>query len=411
MKGIVFSFLVGFCCLNMANAADISTIYDKATLTDWEGRYERTTNKILNEVIWPVLLSDEIQQFGRKPKLEFPLYAEGDSRSHPLNFYAPGNGTIQLPVFSLKFLDDLCTAYAWLQLKGYSLETVSEYTAILFYGKPPPGGFPKPLKALGIPENALDDPKVDELALGHFVTARTFILLHEMGHILYRHRAINADQSIANEQQADRFAATVMHRTPLPPLGMLVWFLADAHWTGFPPQQGTHPLSGKRVSALAENIDDPELAKQIRELGKLFDDPDIRAGFVATGKAGDLAALTPRHSGEMPKIVSKLESQQIPFHGTYRGESVQFGDESKPFPIELSMERHNDHVTGQYSFGLGIGSIEGNVEGKWLYFDWSWASNYGKGVFEDLGNGSFKGTWGYHDAPSGAGTWSAIAQY
>ena len=88
-----------------------------------------------------------------------------------------------LPALSLKFLDDLCTAYAWLQIKGYSLETVSEYTAILKYGRPPPGGFPpharnvhdrqqdtparrraddrdrycRPLKALHIPENALDE--------------------------------------------------------------------------------------------------------------------------------------------------------------------------------------------------------------------------------------------------------------
>jgi hypothetical protein len=41
---------------------------------------------------------------------------------------------IVLPVFSLKFLDDVCTAYAWLQVKGYSREAVSEYTAILQYG-------------------------------------------------------------------------------------------------------------------------------------------------------------------------------------------------------------------------------------------------------------------------------------
>jgi hypothetical protein len=197
-----------------------------------------------------------------------------------------------------------------------------------------------------------------------------------------------------------------MQRTPLPPLGMMVWFLADAHWTGFPPQQGTHPLSGKRVSALAEHIDDPELKKQIRDLGAMFDNDDIRAGFVATGKAWDLAALAPRRLGELPKIASKFESKQISFHGRYHGESIQFGEEPKPFPIELTMERHNDHVTGQYSFGLGLGAIEGNVEGKWLYFDWSWAKNYGKGVFEDLADGSFKGTWGYHDALSGAGTWS-----
>ena len=409
MKSITLGIIAFFWSLSMATAADLSTLYDRSTLSYWGERYKRTTNKIRDDIIWPVLLSDEIQSLGGKPELEFPLYAEDDeARSHPLNFYTPGTGVIVLPVFSLKFLDDLCTAYAWLQLKGYSLETVSEYTAILFYGEPPPGGFPAPLKALGIPENALNDPKVDELALGHFVTARTFILLHEMGHILYHHHANSANESIVNEQQADRFAATVMHRTPLPPLGMLVWFLADAHWTGFPPQQGTHPLSGERVSALAEHINDPDLAQQLRKLGQLFDDPDIRAGFVATGKAGDLAALAPRRAGELPRrrAESKPEAQEISFQGTYQGEFVQFGEDPKPMAIELTLERRGDHVTGRYSFGLGNGTIVGNTEGKRLYFGWAWLNNYGKGVFDDLGGGSFSGTWGYRETSSDAGTWS-----
>ena len=54
---------------------------------------------------------------------------------------------------------------------------------------------------------------VDELSLGHFVTARTFILLHELGHILYGHTARTSAESVRNEKQADAFAATVMKRT------------------------------------------------------------------------------------------------------------------------------------------------------------------------------------------------------
>jgi Peptidase U49 len=132
-----------------------------------------------------------------------------------------------------------------LQINGYGLETISEYTAILRYGRAPAGGFPAPLEALGIPRNALDNTDVNELALGHFVTARTFILLHEMGHILQaRSKSISADP-IQNEERADRFAATVMKRTPLRPLGMLVYFLADAHWSSYPASESdTHPLSG-----------------------------------------------------------------------------------------------------------------------------------------------------------------------
>lgn len=396
----------------MAAAADLSSLYDRSNLEYWGERYKRSTNKILDEVIWPALFSKEQHNLGGRPVLDFPLYAEGEARQHPLSFYAFTNrNIIVLPVFSLKFLDDLCTAYAWLQIKGYSLETVSEYTAILYYGKLPSDGFPPPLKALGIPEDALKDPKVDELALAHFVTARTFILLHEMGHVLYDHRDANSDESIRYEQQADRFAAKVMQRTPLPPLGMLVWFLADAHWTGFPPRRGTHPLSGERVRALANHIDDPGLAEQLRRLGKEFlDDPDIRAGFVATGKAGDLAALAPRRPGELPrrKIESKPGAQEALFSGVYRGEFVQFGEELEPMAIELILERRGSRVTGYYSFGLGFGTIDGTVEARRLYFDWEWAGNYGQGVLEGRDDGSFTGTWGYREARSGAGTWTGL---
>jgi hypothetical protein len=390
----------------MATAADLSLLYDRSTLEYWGERYKRSTNKILDEV-WRVLLSKEKHDLGGRPALNFPLYAEGEARQQPLQFYSSRN-IVVFPVFSLKFLDDLCTAYAWLQVKGYRLETVSEYTAILFYGKPPSDGFPPPLKALGIPKDALNDHQVDELALGHFVTARTFILLHEMGHILFGHNARaprTLDESVRNEQEADRFAATVMQRTPLPPLGMLVWFLADAHWTGFPPRRGDHPMSGERVQALADHIDDPSLAEQLRKLGQFFDDPDIRAGFVTTGRAGDLAALTLRRPGELPRRRAKSTPEAL-FEGVYRGEFVQFGEEPGPMAIELILERRGDHVTGQYNFGLGFGTIEGDMEGRRLYFDWKWVNNFGKGILEGRGDGSFIGTWGYREAMSGAGTWT-----
>ena len=126
-------------------AAELSHIYPPATLQAHRARYERTTNKILDELIWPALFMNEKAAFGnRKPVLELPLYADGDSRDNPLAFYSrytsrPGyeNDLVVAPIFSLKFLDDLSIAYAWLQANNYTVETVSEYTAILFYGKPP----------------------------------------------------------------------------------------------------------------------------------------------------------------------------------------------------------------------------------------------------------------------------------
>jgi hypothetical protein len=199
---------------------------------------------------------------------------------------------------------------------------------------------------LGIPANALDDPRVDELALGHFVTARTFLLLHEMAHILYHHSARTSAQSIRNEQEADRFAAVVMKRAGLPPLGILVFFMADAHWSGFPASdQDTHPLSGARVRALADNVDDSNLAAKLRVFGQYLDDPEIRTGFVATGKAGDLAALAPRRPGELPRrhAESPAASRDTLFNAVYQGEFVQFND-PRPVAIEFVLERNGDHV-------------------------------------------------------------------
>ncbi len=395
-------------CTSIA-AADLSGLYDDATLDYWGERYRLSTNRILDEVIWPALLSREKQALGRKPVLEFPRRAPGHIRQDPLVYYVPGNRySIVLPVFSLKFLDDLCIAYAWLQVNDYGLETVSEYTAILRYSEPPPGGFPPPLQALQIPADALDDPRVDQLALGHFVTARTFILLHEIGHLLNPSMA----PGIANEQQADRFAATVMQRTPLPPLGMLVYFLAAAHWSVYPTNRdATHPLSGARVSALAEHVNNPGLITELKKLGQLIDDPDIRAGFIATGKAGDLNALAPRRPGELPGRRSSdraIDNMDVPFDGVYQGEFVQLNDpEREPRSIELVLERHGDHVIGYYSFGLGVGRINwATVHGDQLYFQWEWAGNFGKGVLEAQVDGSFTGTWGYRESRDNAGIWS-----
>ena len=411
MKRPLLLLLLPAAGLFSSRAAELSRLYDAATLQHSQQSYERTTNKILDQVIWPALLADERYALGnRKPVLELPLYAGGEAREDPTAFYSPWNRpAIVAPVLSLKFLDDLCTAYAWLQIHGYTLETISEYTAILHYGTAPPGGFPPPLAALRIPGNALDNREVDELALGHFVTARTFILLHEMGHIRYRHQGGTGAQSVRQEEQADRFAITVMKRTGLPPLGMLVLFLVNAHWSSFPARRDdTHPLSGTRVRALAAAVDDASLAAKLQKLGEDLDDPEIRAGFVATGKAGDLAGLAPRRPNQLPRTGAAPATAGGPvFNGVYRGELVQFLD-PRPTPAEFVFERRGDTVTGRYTFGLGFGTVrDGRVIGNKLYFDWQFGANYGRGSLEALADGSLRGTWGYREARDGAGTLSA----
>jgi hypothetical protein len=404
----------------LASAKDLSNLYDVGDLEYWKARYEKSTRKIFDQIIWPVLSVREKQRL-HGLRLDFPLLSEGD-QSNPLNYYAPGDGRVVLPVLSLKFLDDLCTAYAWLQTNGYGLETISEYTAMLAYRDFPQGRYPAPLPALHIPDNALNDQNVNELSLGHFVTARTFILLHELGHAYYGHRWRTLKESRGNEEQADRFAATVMARTPLPPLGMLVFFMADAHWSNFPvtysdkqwqeelEKKRTHPLTGQRLHTLAQQLQDPDLARALDAMAAMLDDPEVQGGIVATAKATDESMLAPRRPGELPRIASAVpetRAERLAFDGRYTGIATQNG-EPTPFPIEVMFQRSGKAVTGRYSFGLGVGQIkDGFVDGNTVRFQWEWSGNYGRAALRATSDGgAFSGTWGYRESETNAGSWN-----
>lgn len=406
MKTRCFFFL--FLLLPAVASAGITQLYDTQTLDYWGSRYRISTQKILDTVIWQALLETEKRRLGGKPELQFPHFADGRAREYPLAFYTPYQGRrVILPVLSLKFLDDLCTAYAWLQINGYDLQTISEYTAVLRYARTRKNDFPSPLPTLGIPADALADPEVNALALRHFVTARIFILLHEMGHILYRHSADSSDASQANEQQADRFAIRVMQRTGLEPFGMLVFFVADAHWSSGPDKVvRTHPLSGARIKALAASIENPAIAKQMSRFGQLLDDPDIRAGFKAIGNSADLTMLAPRRPQEPDyfPLHDKIKVAHQLFSGAFIGTFTQ-GASVEPVSAQMVLTREGNQVHGYYNFGLGLGEITGSVQDDTLYYQWQWANNYGNGVLTMRPDGSFSGTWGYREADAGAGYW------
>jgi Peptidase U49 len=392
----------------MVVAKDLSGLYDAATLQRLQPRYEATSKKLLEHLIWDALLPQERQRFAGI-RVEHPLEAEGKLKGEPLMFYAQYPRVV-LPVFSLKFLEDLCTATAWLQVHDYSLETVSDYVAMLRFRDAqdfPNKRYPPPLSALRIPDNALQDTRVDELALNHFVTARAFLLLHELGHLYYRHNPTTLAVSQRNEREADRFAAEVLQRTPVPPLGSLVFFMALAHWADYPPQDlHTHPLSGERLHALARHIDNPELARGIEALATQLDDPEIWTSIAAAVRATDPTTLAPRRTRELPRFGHRDSQGEVAFAGTYMG-TVQQHSHPEPMPIIVVLTRQGARVEGQYSFGLGLGKIEGTVHGDMLHFEWSWAGDFGRGALKTPANGqSFAGTWGYRASADNAGTWN-----
>jgi hypothetical protein len=389
-----------------AAAVNMSDLYDQQTLAYWGPKYQTSTQKILDEVIRPALLADEKHAIG-DVHLEFPSYPLPQLLTTPFAFYSDPRGPIAVfPIISLKFLDDLCTAYAWLQIHGYSLETISDYTAMLKYQRFSPGTTPKPLPTLGIPAGALAEKDVAELALGHFVTARAFILAHELGHLRYHHTG----SSIANEGQADAFAAEVMERTPLPMLGALVFFMADAHMADYPPpRDATHPMSAERLRALAGRISDRSVAAGVDAIAKSLARPDIAVAIAAIGRATTAAALAPRRPGALPALSQSRAADNLPFNGSFVGTFTQKIDPGNPGQITAVLHRDGSDVRGEYSFGLGIGRIpHGTINGDALFFEWEWAGNYGRGVLHATAGGDgFTGTWGNRESTDNAGTWTA----
>jgi hypothetical protein len=396
------------CSIATLEGVDVSSLYDAQTLQYWRGRYRTSTTKIFEQVIRPALHRAEAERLAGVA-IEYPLPHEEQTKDNPLLFYVPPDfSRVVMPVLSLKFLDDLCTAYAWLQVNGYAIDTISEYTAMLMYKNFGGRALPVPLTALQIPRDALSDKRVDELALGHFVTARTFLVLHELGHIYHARLPRTLAESRQNEEAADAFAVEVMARTPLPPLGALVFFLADASWAEYPPKPRTHPLTGSRLRALALRMQDRELAASIRELGELVDSPEARAATVITARGTDVTTLQPRKGHLQLRAPTDRATSQgaTPFDGRYSGQATQEIDPGQSFPIEVVFSRNGNTVRGQYSFGLGLGLIDGVVAGNTLQLHWVWGGREGLAIMRISPDGrQISGTWGYNSAHHGGGTW------
>ena len=256
-------------------AQDMRQAYPQEILQKDAGRLETAIRKIADIGIRPSLKPNEQQVFDRID-FQFPLPKRND---YYLNFYAylhKGRSVVVMPVLSLKIMEDLATAYAWLFYNNYSLSTVDLYFTMLQHRprrKFRNGTYPPLLDALGIPKNALDNPQVDKLSLSFRNEAFAFILLHEMGHILFRHKGydeITKAQARADETQSDRFALNVLERTGTPPLGAVLFFQAQFYsmphkgefksedaWQDYLHKRSTHPLTGDRLKDMARYISGP----------------------------------------------------------------------------------------------------------------------------------------------------------
>lgn len=214
--------------------------------------------------------------------LSFPFPEPGDD---PINFHAGVNGegrpVVILPVLSLKMVEDTTTTFAWLYERKLSLGKIDLYYTMLRY-RPKrlfPGGRYVPiLRALGAPENALSDRKVDALSLSLRNEAIAFLLAHELGHLVLRHKGydeVTRADARRDEAAADRFAFRLMARTGTAPIGALVYLQSQVYrlphraeyptvdaWRAYLATSSTHPLTVERLDAIADFI----RAKLVRDL-------------------------------------------------------------------------------------------------------------------------------------------------
>jgi hypothetical protein len=315
-------------------AASLATMFPARALEQERPRYQRRLAELYG-IILPALTSQERQSIAGV-SLAFPLVGPTGT---PFEFYTQaevGRASVVLPVFSLLFLEDLATAFAWLQVHEYSLETVEEYVTMLRYKEAtdfPGGRHAPPLAALRIPAQAITEERVGSLALSLRNEAYAFILLHELGHVRYRHpgyQGLSRTRTRANEMEADAFALTVLERTETIPMGIVLWFMAQVHhmpnkgqllaegkirseadWERHLATEQTHPLTTERLAAIARFLDQwaaragpgnrgEVLAYTARRLARMsqdMSDPEFQGCLAAVARRASLTSLAPRRLG------------------------------------------------------------------------------------------------------------------
>jgi hypothetical protein len=316
--------------LAQAATRDLASMYDPSQVAREQARLRSRVQEVYEKAFRPNLLPEE-QRALAGLTIEAPL--SGD----PVIGYYSNYRTkvVTMPAVSLLFFEDLCTAYAWLWANGYRLETVEEYVTMLKYKDAAGfgGRYLPPLRALQIPTNALDNPKVNDLSLRFRNTGYAFILGHELGHIRYQHpgyKQVPVAVSQANEEQADQFGLELMRRVSEIPMGAMIFFQSaiyyfenrsdfnsDQQWQDYLQNVATHPLSAHRLKAMATRLSEaaPDFARGqpnrnsaietvtfigsgFKEFAEFLDDPTLQRVMRAKAEKSGISSLAPRRDRE-----------------------------------------------------------------------------------------------------------------
>lgn len=408
-------------------AADLSHLYDDATLAHWQERYGEAIRWNFETLVLGSLLPQERQALG-PVRLDMPLRAEAAVQGSPLAFYAGGD-TVTLPVFSIKFFDDLTLAWAVLWSGGHDLALIGDYLSVLKYREPVDfgGRFPDPLTALDVPPDIWKtDAAVDHVAQNALKSALVWIMAHELGHLYHRHGGydgVSPADARAAEAEADAFANEIMRRIGVAPLGMAQFFTALVHlepnrwdfpdpadFDAWQAREQTHPLTAERLQAIAADLTErPEdfaraepdaaaataslqaVSGELARLAGFLGDPDIHRIVKARAMAADLEGL--RHGKRA--TVEPDATAALAFDGLYDGVFTHpTVDGPEDLPATMELRRRGDRVAGRFDFGGGPARLEGLVVDDVLEFRWTWGLVEGSGRLRAQENGeALAGDW------------------
>jgi len=414
--------------------------YDAQVLEYWNNQMQEGIRANYEEVLLRALRPDERAAMG-KTVLAFPL-EDSDSL---INFYSAAN-TVFMPISSLRFLADICLAYAWLSLNRHDLQVVTDYLSIVEQQWPdmPQSARHLPLDALHIPPSARQESRVMARMQTMFGSAVVFVLGHELGHLRYGHqkrKCSTADLKCATdrmeqneEREADAFALELMARAGAPPHGASILFTIFAHTgpltvdlhcdangqralrssTVAERECDSHPLSFERLTALASSMrarsadfvrstERPKTAQEellfvageIEKIAAILADEGVQALIRQRGLTMDLATLT--KAGSATAELSGL------FQGSYTGRWVD--PSGRAFDGFMVLRRDGQRVRGTYTFAGGAVSLSGSVTGQKLVFEWKWTPDYfGTGTLLDDGR-ALVGDWKPKRSDARSGRW------
>ncbi len=304
------------------DAKDMSGLYSTEELQTWHYILELQTQRNF-EIVRTQGLSGKERQRASAVRLEMPL--RGPEKD-VIEYFAE-NDTIVLPVLSLKFLNDILLANAWLYAHGYDPRTIDDYVSMLKYRKAADfslGRYPRPLDVLEIPQSPEggiilgSDPKVEYAFFAIANVASGFIMAHELGHVVLGHTRKSAGtfkERLREEQDADAFALRALSRIGSEVSVMMMFFTLTSSWSpmvaDFPSREeyerflreANHPVNGERIRALARramlenDAQTQRIGQKMMLLGDLIDNESYQRALAARGRSASLSSLRRRPTG------------------------------------------------------------------------------------------------------------------